>query len=216
MTTSHPTPHHIRSAALVAGLSLLALAVLAALANFGVLERLVTPGDAARTAADIRAAEGLFRSGVAGLLLVAVLDVVAAWALLAFFRPAHEGIATLAAWLRAVYAGVFAVAIAQLAGVPGADPAQASAKIDTFHDIWQAGLLLFGVHLVLLGHLAYRSGYAPRLLGVLLVIAGLGYLVDSLGVILVPGFAPTASMFTFVGEALLMLWLLIKGRNITI
>ncbi|GAA5051338.1 hypothetical protein HNP84_006479 [Thermocatellispora tengchongensis] len=224
MTTTE-TPHRpIHGAALVAGLALLGMAVLAGLANFGVVENLVTAGDAEQTARDIRASEGLFRLGVAGLLLVAILDVVAAWALMVFFRPAHEGLATLTAWLRAVYAAVFAVAIAQLAGVPallGAAghpqaPAEALLKITAFHDIWDAGLTLFGLHLALLGYLAYISGYVPRLLGVLVAFAGLGYLVDSLGTFLVPGYALEAAVFTFVGEVALMVWLLAKGRRVAV
>lgn len=72
------------------------------------------------------------------------------------------------------------------------------------------------MHLVLLGHLTYRSGFAPRLLGVLLMIAGLGYLVDTFGTLLVPGYPAVAALFTFVGEPLFMIWLLVKGRNVTL
>ncbi|MBB5961363.1 DUF4386 domain-containing protein [Planomonospora venezuelensis] len=222
---SRTTDQPVRGVALVAGIALVAMAVLAGLANFGVVENLVTEGDAERTAQAVRGSEGLFRYGVAGLLLVAILDVIAAWALMVFFRPVHEGVATLAAWLRAVYAGVFTVAIAQLAGVPPlldaaghprADTAdrlhaEALMKIDAFHEIWDAGLSLFGLHLVLLGYLAYRSGHVPRPLGVLLAIAGLGYLVDSLGALLVPDLSLGAAVFTFVGEVVFMVWLLARG-----
>jgi hypothetical protein len=145
-----------------------------------------------------------------------------------FFKPVHEGIATLAAWLRVVYAGVFIVAIAQLAGAlplvgnaeyPGAYTAhqlhgEALLKINAFHDIWHAGLSLFGLHLLLLGYLAYQSGYVPKPVGVLLAIAGLGYLADELGVFLVPGNSLEAATVTFVGEVVLRIWLLVKGRRI--
>ncbi|RVX38831.1 uncharacterized protein DUF4386 [Nonomuraea polychroma] len=226
MTTSETTHQPIRRAALIGGTALLVLAVLAGFANFGVLENLVAEGDAQRTAQNIREAETLFRYGVAGFLVVAVLDVVVAWALLVFFAPVHEGVATLAAWFRAVYAGVFTVAIAQLAGVPsllgaadttgGRLDAEVLSKINAFHDIWDAGLSLFGLHLALLGYLAYKARYVPRLVGVLVLIAGLGYLVDSLGRLLVPGSSIEAAMFTFVGEVVLMVWLLVKGGRVTV
>ncbi|MGN9784695.1 DUF4386 domain-containing protein [Nonomuraea sp. ZG12] len=213
----------MRGPAMVAGLSLFAMAVLGGLANFGVLENVVTEGDAERTAQAIRDSEGLFRYAVLGLTLVAILDVIVAKALLDFFKPVHEGVATLAAWLRLAYAGVFLVAIGQLAGaLPLAgDPwpagaytpeqfhAEALLKINGFHDLWHAGLTFFGLHLLLLGYLAYRWA---RVVGVLLGIAGLGYLVDSFGAVL--GHTPDAAVFTFVGEVVLMLWLLVKGRNI--
>jgi hypothetical protein len=214
-----------RQASLVAGIGILLLAVLAGFANFGVVEGLVTEGDAARTARDILASEGLFRFGMVSLALVAVLDVIVAWALLVVFRPVHKGISTLAAWFRLAYAGVFMVAISQLVGAIhllsdaeylnafSGDQLRAEAllKINAFHDIWNVGLIFFGLHLLLLGYLAYRSGYAPRLLGPLLVIAGLGYLVDSFGALLVSGYSANVAAFTFVGEVFLMLWLLFKG-----
>jgi hypothetical protein len=93
---------------------------------------------------------------------------------------------------------------------------EALLKIESFQDIWLISLLLFGLHLVLIGYLTYRSGYAPRVLGVLLVIAGLGYLVDSLGGTFSKSYAINISAVTFIGEALLMVWLLVKGRHLTL
>jgi hypothetical protein len=68
-------------------------------------------------------------------------------------------------------------------------------------------LAIFGLHLVGLGYLLFRSADFPRFLGVLVVIAGGGYLADSFTRILVPEFVFTFSLFTFVGEALLIVWL---------
>ncbi|MFF1711949.1 DUF4386 domain-containing protein [Streptomyces sp. NPDC058268] len=228
MTPPGVTSRAVRDAALVAGTGILAMAPLAVFANFGVLENLVTEDDAARTAQDIRGSEALFRFGAVALFLVAALDVVVAWALRVFFQPAHEGIATLAAWFRLAYAAVLLVAVTQLVGAlpPAKDAeslgaysteqlnAEALMRVDAFHDIWDAGLIFFGVHLLLLGFLAFRSGYVPRVLGVLLALAGLGYLVDSLGAFLSSGYSAEASVFTGAGELILMIWLLVKGRNI--
>jgi hypothetical protein len=75
-------------------------------------------------------------------------------------------------------------------------------------------LFLFGLHLLLIGDLAYRSGYVPRLLGALLAIAGLGYAADSLAVVLSQGTWTDISSFTFLGEFLLALWLVIRARRI--
>jgi hypothetical protein len=94
--------------------------------------------------------------------------------------------------------------------------AQALVGVNAFTDLWHAGLFLFGVHLLVIGYLAYRSGYVPRLLGALLVIAGLGYVVDSFGVVLSQGAWTDVSSFTFIGEFLLALWLVIWGRRITL
>lgn len=201
---------------------------MAVLGPFGYLvavEGLVTPGDAARTAADITASAGLFRLGIVAMFAVVALDVVVAWALYRVFLPGCGSLTALAAAFRLVYAGVYLVAISQLVGVPGLlgsedqhaalgteqVHAQALLRIETFSDVFSAGLLLFGVHLLLIGHLAYRSGFLPRWLGVLLVVAGAGYLFDSVTAVLSGGSAPEVAGFTFVGEFVLAVWLLAKG-----
>ena len=218
----------VRRSALVAGVATLVLAVLAGAANILVIEGLVTKDDAAKTASDVLASSGLFRFGLAALVVAVLLDVVVAWALLTFFEPVDKDLSRLAAWFRLSYAAVFAVAIGQLLGVlpllAAAKPtaftmdqrhAQALVKIEDFQNIWHVGLVLFGVHLILIGYLAYRSGYVPRVLGVLLVIAGAGYLVDSFAGIFVANYAVNIAAVTFIGEALLMVWLLVKGRKVT-
>jgi len=218
----------MRRPALVAGTGLLAMAVLAPAAKYGVIQHLVTPGDASRTAGHILASAGLFRLGIAALAAVVILDIVVAWALLKFFEPAHKGLATLAAWLRISYAAIFAVAISRLMGVLpllrnarhltafsiGQRQTEALLKIQDFQDIWKVSLILFGLYLVLIGYLACKSGYVPRLLGVLLVIAGGGYLLDSITGLLIANHTTSVSSFTFIGEALFMLWLLAKGRKV--
>lgn len=191
----------VRNAGLVAGIGLLSMSVLAGFANFGVIDAVTTPQDAATTS---------FRAGVFALVLVVVLDVLVAWALLEFFTPVHRALAMLAAWFRLAYSAVFLVAIAHsstpstIAG-PG--------RIEAFRGVWDAGLILFGVHLLLIGCLAHKSGNVPTVLGVLLAIAGLGYVVDGAGTVLVADYSADIATFTFVGEVLFMLWLLAKARN---
>jgi len=114
------------------------------------------------------------------------------------------------------YALVNLLDVAQLVG--GAEQAalqgdqlqaQVMASIASFDNGWTGiALAIFGLHLFGLGALLFRSARFPRFLGVLVVIAGGGYLVDSFGMILIPDYAWTIGMFTFVGEALLILWLL--------
>lgn len=222
------TTRAVRRASLVAGAGLLSMTVLAVYGNFVVLSGLVTPGDAAATAAAIADAEGTFRLGVACLFLVAILDVIVAWGLYVVFAPASRSLSLLAAWFRVVYAGVFAVAISNLVGVPRlVNPpdyldvyttqqlqAQVLQRIETFNDVWSAGLLVFGVHLLVLAYVAYRAEYVPTGLAVLLGIAGLGYAIDSLGAVLFPAVPFQLALFTFVGEVVLLGWLLLRGRKL--
>lgn len=219
----------IRHASITAGVGLLLMSVLAGFGNFVPLEGLVTPGNAAQTAQDITASEGLFRFGIVSLSVVIALDVVVAWALYRVFSPVSQSISMLAAAFRLVFAGVFMVAVGQLLGVLrllssedylsvfSADQlhAQALLGVNAFGDLWAVGLGLFGLHLLVIGYLAHQSGYVPRFLGVLLAIAGLGYVIDSVGGVLSQGSWTDVSSFTFIGEFLLALWLVIWGRRLT-
>jgi hypothetical protein len=215
----------IRGSAITAGAGILLMSALAGFGIFVAVEGLVTPGNAAQTAQDITGSEGLFRAGIASLFGVIVLDVVVACALYRVFSPVSRGVSMVGAAFRLVYAGVFLVALGPLLevlhllgtdGVFSTDQLNALAllEIDAFTDLWGLGLGLFGCHLVVVGYLAYRSGYVPRLLGVLLAIAGLGYLADSLGMMISQGSWTEVSGYTFVGEFLLAVWLVIRGRRL--
>jgi Domain of unknown function (DUF4386) len=205
----------LRTTSLIAGLALAVLAVLAAFGNFIAIQPLVTPGDAAKTAIDIASSEAMFRWGIASLILVAVLDIIVAAALLRLFEPVNRSVSIAAAWFRVAYAAVYLVAIIQLVVAVGllGDPNQALRAIDAYDTIWLVGLILFGVHLLLIGYLAYRSGFMARVFGVLLVVAGLGYIADGFVAVLVPDPSISIGQFTFVGEVALIFWLLVKGAR---
>jgi hypothetical protein len=210
-----PDTRTLRTASLIAGLGLALSVVLAPFGNFVAVQPLITTGDAAKTAQDILNSEALFRWGIASLVLAAVLDIIIAGALLVLFQPVSRGVSMMAALFRVAYAAVFLVAIIQLVLALGllGDPTQAMRAIDAYNTIWLVGLIFFGVHLMLIGYLAYRSGYMAKIFGILLVVAGLGYLIDGFGTVLVPNYSINIAQFTFVGEAALMFWLLIKGTR---
>jgi hypothetical protein len=199
-----------RTASWVGGISLLLIAILAGIGNFGALAPLITLGDAAKTAAAIGGSDTQFRLGVLCMLIAAVLDIVVAAALLRILEPVNRMLALAAAWFRVAYTAVFVVAISQLALVPGLldEPEAALNSVHGYYAIWRIGLILFAAHLLLVGYLAFRSGFVPRWLGILIAVAGAGYLIDGVGTILVADYLPTVSTFTFIGEVALIGWLL--------
>ncbi|CRK55861.1 hypothetical protein [Alloactinosynnema sp. L-07] len=206
-----------RRAAVTGGIGLLLMALLAFVANFVVVEKLVTRGDTAKTAGDILASEGLFRLGVAAFVVIVVLDVIVAWALWIFYGP--TSVSTFAAWFRIVYSGVFLVGIIHLFGalrLAGSDPGLMMSEVDTFFDIWNLGLVLFGAHLLLLAYLTFKSSYVPTWVGALLAIAGAGYVVDSIGKVIFAGYQLDIGTVAGFGEVALLVWLLIQGRRVTI
>lgn len=221
-----------RQAAMIAGLAFVAMVVLAFFANFFVLERFVEPGDAAATVSNIAGSEGLFRSGIAAFVGVFALDVVMAWALYVFFKRADRGLSLLAAWFRLAVAAIGATAVLNLLAAArlvdgtgyatvlevGQRNAQVMLFLDAYIYRWAISLAFFGVYLLLLGYIVIRSDYVPRVLGVLLALAGLGYLARCLARILLADYADYEGLFEMLnavtalaGEFSLGGWLLLRG-----
>ena len=168
-----------RTAARIAGVGYLALFVLAIFANFVVKQGIIDPTNAHATVAALREQESLFRIGLAAFVAVFLIDIAVAWALYVLVAPAGHGRSLLVAVFRVAYAiflGVGAVFMflgLQIAtGATDLGPDVALLMFAAFDFAWLVGLIAFGTHLVLLGVLIIRSRIAPRILGVLLAVAG--------------------------------------------
>lgn len=189
------------------------MAVIAGLSNFGAVEAVLVDGDATATGQNLAESRTAFRLGVIGFGLVAVLDVIIAWALHVFFRPNNPRTSAVAAVVRIVYGGILAVATIQLGGALGANTdAEALHSIETFHETWNIGLVLFGAYLVLIAWLAWKAVKVPNWVALFVAITGFGYLIDSIGALASDAYSADITTFTFVGELVLMFWLLLKGR----
>lgn len=187
---------------------------------------LIVSGDAAATAANIASSELLFRSGVISHLIAQIIFiflVLTLFRLLASVNKRHAVLMVVLALLgipMAMLSDVNHLAAVAVLGTGGGDAfttAQLHARMMLFFDIRGQEILVtqifWGLWLLPLGLLVFESGFLPRLLGILLAIAGAGYVVDSGAQLLFPGVA-TVSQFTFVGEVVFTLWLLIKGVNV--
>ena len=218
----------LRKAALVAGWGLLIMTIFAVFAIYFVFQNLIVPGDATTTANNIMASEMLFRIGICSILIVLICDVVVAWALYVFLKQVNKSLSLLAAWLRLVYAAMLGIGLLNLVIVlillSGANylavfetdqlHAQVLLFLNAFNDVWALGLIVFGFHLVTLGYLVFKSNYIPKVLGVLLILAGFSYLIDYFGKFLFPNFDVPISMVLGWGELIFMFWLLFKGVNL--
>jgi len=218
----------LRQAALVAGFGLLVMIFTAPFAEFYVFSKLVTPGDIEATVQNIRANGGLLLAGIFAYLIVFIFDVIVAWALYVLLIPVNRSLSLLAAWFRLMYTAIALFGMLKLVTVyrllhtpdyaaifqPDQLHTQVRFLLKAFRYEWGIGLILFGVHLVLLGYLVFRSGYIPRILGILLVIAGLGWVVHELGPYLLPGADLGFLFITFTLEVVFMFWLLIRGWKI--
>ena len=218
----------LRQAALVAGFGLLIMTFAAPFAEFFVYSKLVVAGNIEATVQNMRADGGLLLAGIFAYLITFICDIIVAWALYILLIPVSRSLSLLTAWFRLVYTVIALfgflklVTVFRMLNAPdylavfGSDQLHAQLKLllGAFRYEWGIGLILFGIHLLMLGYLVYRSAYIPRFLGILLVVAGLGWVTHELGPYLLPNADLGFLFFTFLGESVFMLWLLIRGWKI--
>jgi hypothetical protein len=186
---------------------------------------MIVPGDAAATVRNIAASEALFRLSLVSDLLRQALLILLPLILYKLLKPVNKTIAALMV--------IFALAcvpismlnelnhlavllLASGAGYLTAFKAdQVNALVMLFLDLRKYGTFLpqiFSFWVLLLGYLVFKSGFLPRILGILLMLAGLCYTVSAVLFFLFPNFdAMIFGLFAFIGESLFYLWLLIKG-----
>ncbi|MBA3811418.1 MAG: DUF4386 domain-containing protein [Caulobacteraceae bacterium] len=192
---------------------------------------LIVSGDAAATAANILASEPLYRLGVAADLVGLVCYTVVTLLFYELFAPVSQGLSRLAALFSLVGIAVLALAtlgllapLTWLGGAPSLaafDPDQRRAlayvALEAHGEGYVVSLVFFGVYCLLIGYLVFKSTFLPRLLGILMAIAGLCYLVNSFATILSPALAKALTDYILlpglVGEGSLSLWLMLVGLD---
>lgn len=191
---------------------------------------LVVSGDAVSTANNIMASESLFRLGIVSSLAMYTIFIFYALILYRLLKPVNTNHALLMLVL-----ALIGVPIAMLNQVnpsavllllSGADylnmlsPDQINAQVTFFLRLQGygnlIGIIFWGLWLFPLGLLVYRSGFFPRILGILLMIGCFGWLTVIIQRFLFPGFETLAyaRYAAHIAELLWMLWLLIKGVNV--
>jgi hypothetical protein len=185
-------------------------------------------GDAAATAANITGSARLIRLSFVGDLVSAALFLLAAWALYVLLKPVNAGIALSFVLLNAAGTGVYALnllnQLAALLLLSSADylkvfqPDQLQALAMFFLNLHQNGFwiaqIFFAAWLLPLGYLVLKSGFLPRILGIIIVIHFVGWLSTFLQFFLFPSFQGLTSVtypLGLISELGLTLWLLIKG-----
>jgi Domain of unknown function (DUF4386) len=200
---------------------------------FGIIyvpSRLIVSGNAAATANNILASERLFRIGIVSELICAAEFVFLLWVLYRLLGGVNKTHASLMVILGLVFVPIMCVnvlnEIAALTLLRGADflsvfdKRQLEAMAMLFLDLHRYGYVvgwIFGLWLFPFGVLVFKSGFLPRILGVLLIAACFGYLADSLTPLLLPSYANIVGRFASIpltlGEPAIILWLLIRGAK---
>lgn len=215
----------------IAGVLYLVIAAAAIVAHMYVPSNLIVDGDPALTAANIATSTALFRLGIAGELVVLLSEVVLSVLLYVLLKPVNGTISLLAMASRLVMTTIHGLNLLNsyfvLMLISGTGPAlvfessQTSALVSLFlraHDYgFTIGILFLTIHVFALSYLIVRSGFFPKVLGYLFLAAGLGYLIDSSALLLIPGYATTPIYLMLpitISEIAFPLWLVGRGLNI--
>lgn len=224
-----------KTTARIAGVLYLIIMLSGIYAQFFVRTALLVPGDAAATAANVIASEGLFRLGITADMAMILSDVALGILFYILLKAVNPGLSLMAAFFRLAQAAVLAVNLLNLFLVTqllsGADylAAIGTAEVQSWalfffnaHATGYAiGLLFFAMNCLVFGYLICKSGYLPRILGIMIIFAGFGYTADTLARTLLTDYASYEMLFGIIvfgpavlAEGAMTLWLLIKGMNL--
>jgi hypothetical protein len=223
-------PSSPKRLARVGGVLYLLVGILGGFAEGFIDPKMYVSGNAAATAGNLVANSGLVRLGVVAHLLDGTFFVFLALTLYTLLKHVNKGVARAMLVLVALATGIICLnAVFQFEGLRVAiDSSYAAAMgaagsnaivlllLDTQHYGTLVAQVFFGLWLVPLGYLAYRSaGWLPKWLGVVLIVGGVCYLVDLLAAFLAPDFGQKIHAFDFIPSAIaeiaMVLYLLIVG-----
>jgi Domain of unknown function (DUF4386) len=227
--THMTTEFSVQRLARTIGLLILLSAVFGGVGESYIPAKIIVSGDAAATALNITTHPLLFRLGFASYLVEGVCDVALALLFYRLLRPAGKNLALFAAFLGLISTAMYAVAeafyFAPTLILSGADflktfsPEQlktlALLSLGLFGRIAGIFLGFYGLASFIRGLLMYRSGYLPRIFGVLFMIAGAGFIAVNLATVLAPAYASGYLLLPIgIAGPSLMLWLLVKGVDV--
>ena len=205
---SRSTDTSQRKASIVFGFAIIAMFVLAIIVDNFILSNFIGPGDVAALASDIEANQMRFGFAVAGYLLILMLDSAIALALYVILKPVSKILASLTAIFRLLYAAIMVIGVLVLVFQ--------FIDVQSYGNMKLIGYIFFTVHIFMLGYSVLKSGYIPKGLGILLIIAFFCYIVLLYGKSVVPEqLLPVIVVPAALAELLLGIWLLWKGGRVS-
>jgi hypothetical protein len=219
-----------KKTARVAGLLYLLMAISGFFSIMYIPSAFIVHGDATATANKIIASEWLFRAGIVSELVSATIFVFLVLVLYELLKGVSKKQASLMVILVIIAVSIaFLNELNELAALllsRGEDllsvfdkqqrDALAMVFLTLHNDGFVIGMIFWGLWLLPLGILVFRSGFLPRFLGVWLILACFGYLASSFTSLLLPRYGPVVSEIALVpeaGELAMILWLLIRGAK---
>lgn len=210
--------------ALITGMSIILMAIIAGYAYGYAFLKLYVAGDSITTFKNLAESPDLLRVTIFCFLIILVLDITVAWAMYFFFKSVDKPVALLSSWLRLIFAAILGISItnlnfaSQFLQDTNGNEELIYKYLNNFLDVWAMGLFVFGLHIILVGHLMLKSGVIPKILGIITVFAGVCYLASNAGHLLLPNYEAYKGTIDIVltlpmaaGELGLAIWLLKWG-----
>lgn len=186
---------------------------------------LIVSRDAAATAHNIMGSQSLFRLGIVSVLLLAILSIFYVLLLYKLLKPVGKDLAALMAVVSLIGMPIVMLNEFTQLGVLQVLSGPDYLSVFTTEQLHALAYLLLRLHsfgtsisfitaglwLIPLGYLVFKSDFLPRILGILLMIAGPGYLIDVFASFLFPRSNLSLGLLTGATEIIFLLWLLIKG-----
>ena len=222
----------VKRLARLAGLLYLIVAISGGFAELFVRQSLVVPDNASATASNIAGSAMLFRVGFVADLVNITVFLLLGFALYQLLKPVNQQIAATFVIFNAIavaimganllnhFAALIVASNPEYAAALGARSSEALVLF--FAELHAQGYLIggifFGLWLLPLGYLVYRSGYFPRVLGIMLMVGCFGYLTDTFVSSLFPSVGATIgfifALVAGIAEISFLLWLLIVGAKV--
>ena len=226
-TTSRIADQSPRKTARMAGLFYLIFILTTVLATY-VRSQFIVSGDAATTAYNIVASQGLYRVGFVTELVSEMFFLLAAWALYVLLKPVNKNLALLFLLLNLGGVAVECINVlnlyAALQFLSGANylsvfqtgqlQAMAMSSLNLYTSGFAIAQIFFSAWLLPLGYLVYKSRFLPKWLGLLLILDFFGNMSWFLQVFLLPDYkilAYPGNAISFIAEIALTAWLLIMA-----
>jgi len=217
---------HPRLLARIAGVFYLIITACALFAYLYVRGQVIVPGDMARTAANFLGHEQLYRTGFSAAVIVVICNPPMGLILYELLKVVNPRLALLAlvfiiisTTIEAVnlfnyITPLFTLTLPEYRGAFDPDELQALARgpIRLFGYAFSVSLTFFGVFCALNGYLILRSKFLPAVLGLLMIVAGVTYWINSFQLFLALPI-PYIQWVTLIAELSLPLWLLVVGVN---
>ena len=227
---------NVKNIVLITGIAYALVFVISIIGNGFYLEKVLDKGNWLLTYQNIVEYPLIFRIGISSWFLVIICDVIVAWGTYILFGSTNKELAVLTAWMRIIFAAIYAIGFLQLFELStlihdndyidsfnqSQLVSQTMLSMKHYTSYVNLSFLFFGIHVGLLAYLILRSNLISKSIGYALLIASIGYLINSFGSFISKDFANNQYLFiafvaipAIISELSLTIYIIVKNKKIS-